>query len=36
MMREHAEDAGVQVVVQSAPGVGTTVTATWHVEDAEA
>jgi signal transduction histidine kinase len=35
MMRERAEDAGVQVVVRSAPGAGTTVTATWHAEDLE-
>lgn len=35
MMREHAADAGVRVVVQSAPGAGTTVTATWRMEDAE-
>jgi signal transduction histidine kinase len=36
MMRERVEDAGVQVVVRSAPGAGTTVTATWCADDVEA
>jgi signal transduction histidine kinase len=36
MMREHAEDAGIRVAVESAPGAGTTVTATWRAEDVEA
>ena len=30
MMRERAEDAGVEVTVESAPGAGTTVTAEWR------
>jgi signal transduction histidine kinase len=36
MMQEHAEDAGICVAVESAPGAGTTVTATWHADDREA
>ena len=35
MMRERAEDAGVVVSVDSAPGAGTTVTAEWR-RDGEA
>ena len=36
MMRERAEDAGIRVTVESAPGAGTTVTATWRADDVEA
>jgi signal transduction histidine kinase len=35
MMRERAEDAGVGVAVESVPGAGTTVRATWRREDVE-
>ncbi len=36
MMRERAEDAGVRVTVESARGMGTTVTAVWPKEDVKA
>jgi len=35
MMRERAEDAGIEVDVESSPGAGTTVTAIWRGDDVE-
>jgi signal transduction histidine kinase len=36
MMRERGEDVGVEVVVESNPGAGTTVTAAWRPDDGQA
>ena len=33
MMRERADEAGVELLMESAPGAGTTVTALWHRDE---